>query len=74
LPIASLSRRTFLQAATAATLATQLKTSSAREHEVYPENGTLIPDEGWRLWVDEHAQWKAGSSATTVRSPDIGGE
>src|SRR5881628_2455216 len=23
---------------------------------------------------DEHAQWKAGSSATTVRSPDIGGE
>src|SRR2546425_12873567 len=23
---------------------------------------------------DEHAQWKAGSSGTTVRSPDIGGE
>jgi hypothetical protein len=26
--------------------------------EAWPENGTLIPDEGWRLWVDEKAEWK----------------
>ena len=26
--------------------------------EAWPENGTLIPDEGWRLWVDRDAQWK----------------
>jgi hypothetical protein len=24
----------------------------------WPENGTLVPDDGWRLWVDEKAQWK----------------
>jgi hypothetical protein len=24
----------------------------------YPENGTLLPDGGWRLWVDEKAPWK----------------
>jgi hypothetical protein len=24
----------------------------------YPENGTLIPDEGWHLWVDTRAQWE----------------
>jgi beta-galactosidase len=26
--------------------------------EAWPENGTRIPDEGWRLWVDEKAEWK----------------
>jgi hypothetical protein len=26
--------------------------------EAWPENGTLIPDEGWRLWVDRAAEWK----------------
>jgi beta-galactosidase len=53
-----LSRRTFLQAATAATLATQLKPSPAQPNIPYPENGILIPDDGWRLWLDEQAQWK----------------
>ncbi len=24
----------------------------------WPENGTLIPDQGWRLWVDQQARWK----------------
>ena len=24
----------------------------------YPENGTLIPDDDWRLWIDEKAEWK----------------
>ncbi len=28
------------------------------EAEAWPENGTLIPDEGWRLWVDREAEWK----------------
>ena len=26
--------------------------------ETYPENGVLIPDDDWRLWIDEKAQWK----------------
>src|SRR5215469_16859424 len=55
-----LSRRTFLQAAAATTLATQLKPSFPQTSETipYPENGTLIPDDGWRLWIDEKAEWK----------------
>jgi beta-galactosidase len=57
-----LSRRTFLQAATAATLAAKLNPASAQptaKTEIpYPENGTLIPDDDWRLWIDEQAEWK----------------
>jgi beta-galactosidase len=53
-----LSRRTFLKATAAATLATQLKPAPAQTTEPWPENGTLIPDEGWYLWIDEHAEWK----------------
>jgi beta-galactosidase len=54
-----LSRRTFLKATAAATLATQLKPIQAQANEAeWPENGTLIPDEGWYLWIDEHAEWK----------------
>jgi hypothetical protein len=26
--------------------------------EAWPENGTLVPDEGWRLWLDRAAEWK----------------
>ena len=34
--------------------------SGATTHaaEPWPENGTLIPDEGWRLWLDRNAEWK----------------
>jgi hypothetical protein len=56
-----LSRRSFLQTATAASLAAQLKPSpsqSPSSKETYPENGTLIPDDDWRLWIDEKAEWK----------------
>ena len=61
-----LSRRTFLQAATAATLAARLRSVPAQTdaqidaqiEEAYPENGTLIPDDGWLLWIDENAAWK----------------
>ena len=57
-----LSRRTFLQSATAATLAAKLNPISAQptaKTEIpYPENGTLIPDDDWRLWIDEKAEWK----------------
>jgi beta-galactosidase len=57
-----LSRRTFLQTATAATLAAQLKSSFGQPDPAaaipYPENGTLIPDDDWRLWIDEKARWK----------------
>ena len=57
-----LSRRRFLQTAAVATAATQLiPTLSAQPqpaHEIpYPENGTLIPDHGWHLWVDDKAAW-----------------
>jgi hypothetical protein len=57
-----LSRRTFLQSATAATIATKLKPAAAQSPAKtaipYPENGTLIPDDDWRLWIDEKAEWK----------------
>ena len=58
----TLSRRTFLQSATAATFAAKLNPISAQpaaKTEIpYPENGTLIPDDDWRLWIDEKAEWK----------------
>ena len=58
----TLSRRTFLQSATAASLATKLLPASAQPAAhpqiPYPENGTLIPDDDWRLWIDEKAEWK----------------
>ncbi|CAN5485774.1 hypothetical protein BH10ACI4_BH10ACI4_09310 [soil metagenome] len=60
-----LTRRTFLQAtaagATAATLLPALPAFSQtapNKAVPYPENGTLIPDDGWHLWIDEHAAWK----------------
>ena len=59
--ISDLSRRAFLGTAAAATLASQIKLSAAQptpHAEPWPENGTLIPDEGWHLWVDEKAAWK----------------
>ncbi|MEO6817184.1 MAG: sugar-binding domain-containing protein, partial [Edaphobacter sp.] len=64
-----LSRRRFLKAtastAAAASLVSALpalaeiaKPQTEVQTTAYPENGTLIPDEGWRLWIDEHAEWK----------------
>ena len=57
-----LSRRSFLQTATAATLAAKLNPlpaqGTAQPAIPYPENGTLIPDDDWRLWIDEKAEWK----------------
>ena len=58
------SRRAFLGTAAAATITARMKfagaQSATRTHEEapWPENGTLIPDEGWRLWIDEKAEWK----------------
>jgi hypothetical protein len=57
-----LSRRTFIQSATAATLAAKLNPvqaqPTAKTEIPYPENGALIPDDDWRLWIDEKAEWK----------------
>jgi hypothetical protein len=58
-----LSRRAFLETAAAATIAAQVKFAgvqgAAKTHaDAWPENGALIPDEGWRLWIDEKAEWK----------------
>ncbi|HEY5055974.1 MAG TPA: glycoside hydrolase, partial [Acidobacteriaceae bacterium] len=53
------SRRTFLQTATAATLAPALSALTEVPHtESYPENGILIPDDGWHLWLDRAAKWQ----------------
>lgn len=57
-----ISRRTFLQSTAAASLLPALPAlasapNAAPAHE-WPENGTLIPDDGWHLWVDQHAEWK----------------
>ncbi|HEU5340245.1 sugar-binding domain-containing protein [Edaphobacter sp.] len=53
-----LSRRTFLQATAAVAVASKLKPAQAQTAQPYPENGTLIPDEGWHLWIDREAEWK----------------
>jgi beta-galactosidase len=58
----SFSRRRFLQSAAAATAATQvvprLHAKPADAAIPYPENGTLVPDDGWQLWIDEKAEWQ----------------
>ncbi len=56
-----LSRRRFLQASAATAVATSLPPVHAHaqiRNTPYPENGALIPDEGWHLWIDERAQWR----------------
>ena len=52
-----LTRRAFLQTATAATLAPRIRLAAEQPALPYPENGTLIPDDGWHLWIDEKAPW-----------------
>ena len=52
-----ITRRTFLQAATAAALAPGIRLAAEQPATPYPENGTLIPDDGWHLWIDEKAPW-----------------
>ena len=61
-----MNRREFVQR-TAATVAAaglvrgssaEAQGAAAHQAEVWPENGTLIPDDGWRLWVDRAAEWK----------------
>jgi hypothetical protein len=55
-----LTRRRFLQTAAVATAATQLPLHAAepRAQQPWPENGTLLPDEGWRLSIDDQAPWQ----------------
>ncbi len=61
----SLSRRAFLQSSALATTAAAIAPSLAAQSKPkpaeppYPENGLLIPDEDWRLWVDEKAEWQS---------------
>ena len=60
---AKLTRRTFLQSTAAAAALASASASPLQipaNHNdtfVWPENGTLVPDEGWRLWPDTHAEW-----------------
>jgi beta-galactosidase len=59
--MANLTRRRFLQTAAVASTAASLAPHLHAEPTLkipYPENGTLIPDEGWHLWVDQHAPWQ----------------
>jgi len=60
-----MNRREFLQSTATAVAAGVVRGGSAEAQgaahaaaEAWPENGTLIPDEGWRLWVDAKAEWK----------------
>jgi beta-galactosidase len=57
------SRRRFLHASAATAIAASLTPAPAQSHAAshsspYPENGILIPDEGWHLWLDQQAPWK----------------
>src|ERR1035441_1397065 len=61
-----MNRREFLQSTAATAVAAgvvrglPVEAQGATTHaaEPWPENGTLIPDEGWRLWLDPNAEWK----------------
>jgi len=60
-----MNRREFLQSTATAVAAGVVRGGSAEAQgaahaaaEAWPENGTLVPDEGWRLWVDDKAEWK----------------
>jgi hypothetical protein len=55
-----LTRRRFLQTAAVATAAKQLPLHAAEtpQQQPWPENGTLLPDEGWRLSIDDQAPWQ----------------
>ena len=61
-----MNRREFLQSTAGVAVAAgvvrglPVEAQGAATHaaEAWPENGTLIPDEGWRLWVDRAAEWK----------------
>lgn len=62
-----MNRRQFLEASAGAVAAIGLAGGAGAEAQQagesaavlhWPENGTLIPDEGWRLWVDREAEWK----------------
>jgi hypothetical protein len=60
----SISRRAFLQTTAALTTAAAITPALALPANAtpaelpYPENGTLIPDEGWHLWIDDKAEWQ----------------
>ncbi|HEY5381503.1 MAG TPA: twin-arginine translocation signal domain-containing protein, partial [Acidobacteriaceae bacterium] len=60
----SISRRAFLQTtaalttAAAITPALALPTDAKAAELPYPENGTVIPDDGWHLWIDDKAEWQ----------------
>jgi beta-galactosidase len=60
--MSKLSRRRFLQTtaavSTAASVAPSLSFAKVPDPIPYPENGTLLPDAGWRIWIDSHAPWK----------------
>jgi beta-galactosidase len=66
IPANRISRRTFLRAAAATGAAAGLvakfpltvEGEEAAHAVPYPENGTLIPDSGWRLLIDDKAQWQ----------------
>ena len=58
-----LSRRAFIQSAAVAGVAASLEPGVPALGQAkaaalpYPENGTLVPDAGWRLWLDREATW-----------------
>src|ERR1039458_7334791 len=61
-----MNRREFLQSTAATAVAAggvrglpgEAQGATTHAAEPWPENGTLIPDEGWRLWLDRSAEWK----------------
>ncbi len=63
-----MNRRLFLQqcAATGAVATTlignlesQRAQGASRHSGEAPINGLLLPDDGWNLWIDEHAHWES---------------
>lgn len=64
-PRTRFSRRTVLKTMALTASASQLPLASRdlwaahSDAHPYPENGTLLPDEGWYLWADTKAPWES---------------
>lgn len=58
IPFLPLDRREFLQGAAAALVASRMATLAAHASPSFGEQSFLLPDDGWRMWPDQAAEWK----------------
>jgi hypothetical protein len=71
-PSSFLNRRKFLGAAAATLVASQMPVAQGETSAAgvpSEDQDVAIPDTGWRLWPDQHAEWKSDSIFLLERDP-----